>query len=449
MKDSEGLRELASLAEASGVMGRGSEGVTMLSGGADSACLTAAAVAVCGPSSVAAIHLNYGLRDDSDAGEEAARRLCAMLKIDLHIERPDLGAGNLQARAREARYAAAESLRARLGADWIATGHTRTDLAETILYRLAVSPGTRALRTMRVRRGRVIRPLLGTDRDRIRALARACGLPFADDPTNLDDRFARNRIRLEVAPVLRELGPQLERNIALTHAELVSEGELLEQYAAEALEGAGGGEGGPVERAALEAMHPALRRIALRRMAERASGRSIPLGAPEVAQIERALAGSESRVLELGRGVRAICEAQTVRFETGEAERPEPAVLTVPGTARFGEWEVRAERLDPAPAPAGDLALIDPGKAGERLVVRSWQRGDRIQPLGMSGRKSLQDLFVDVKVPRSLRPRLPVVVSGGEILWVAGVAVSERHRHRGSGGAIVLTARAVGAGRSQ
>ncbi|MGI8728025.1 MAG: tRNA lysidine(34) synthetase TilS [Solirubrobacterales bacterium] len=446
MKDSEGLRELASLVEASGLVPRGSEGVALLSGGADSACLTAALVAVCGPSSVAAIHLNYGLRDDSDAGEEAARRLCARLKIDLHIERPDLGAGNLQARAREARYAAAERLRTRLGAEWIATGHTRTDLAETLLYRLAVSPGTRALRTMRTRRGRVLRPLLEVDRDRLRTLARACELPFADDPTNLDDRFARNRIRHEVAPVLREIGPQLERNLALTHAELVEEGELLEQYAAVELGSAGEVEGGAVASTTLEGMVPVLRRIALRRMAERVAGTSVTFGSAELRRVERALAGTESRTVELGRGLRAICEAGTVRFTTGEAEPPDPATLSVPGTARFGGWEVRAEVVDPAPSPEGDLALIDPSVVGDRLEVRSWRQGDRIQPLGMSGRKSLQDLFVDAKVPRSLRRRLPVVARGEEIIWVAGVAVSEGHRHRGDGAAIVITARAVGRG---
>ena len=77
-----------------------------------------------------------------------------MLGIELEVERPELGEGNVQAEAREARYAAAERLRRRAGLDWIATGHTRTDLAETVLYRLATSPGRRALLGLRPRRGR-------------------------------------------------------------------------------------------------------------------------------------------------------------------------------------------------------------------------------------------------------------------------------------------------------
>ena len=199
----------------------------MLSGGADSACLAAAAVAVCGPQAIAAIHVNYGLQAEAEQAEDAARALCAKLRIDLHIERPELEGGNLQARARTARYEAAERLRAKLGADWIATGHTRTDVAETLLYRLAVSPGSRALLGLAARNGRVIRPLLGLTRASTRRLAPAAGLPFADDPSNAEPLFARNRIRAEVVPLLEEIGPELERNVAETQAELAEDAELI------------------------------------------------------------------------------------------------------------------------------------------------------------------------------------------------------------------------------
>jgi tRNA(Ile)-lysidine synthase TilS/MesJ len=124
------------------------------------------------------------------------------------VERPELAEGNVQAEAREARYAAAERLRLARGLDWVATGHTRTDLAETVLYRLATSPGRRALLGLRERRGRVIRPLLSLDREEARRLVTEAGLPFADDPTNTEPVFARNRIRNEVLPVLREIGPE-------------------------------------------------------------------------------------------------------------------------------------------------------------------------------------------------------------------------------------------------
>ena len=163
-----------------------------------------ALASLCGPESVSALHVNYGLRLDSDADERAARTLCAKLRIDLHVERPELGEGNMQARAREARYAAAERLRERLGAEWVATGHTRTDLAETVLYRLACSPGTRPLLGLPPRSGRRRPPAaLDLPRRRPAPSPRRPALPFVDDPSNETPRFARNRIRNEVMPGAR------------------------------------------------------------------------------------------------------------------------------------------------------------------------------------------------------------------------------------------------------
>jgi tRNA(Ile)-lysidine synthase len=94
-----------------------------------------------------------------------------------------------------------------------------------------------------------------------------------------------------------------------------------------------------------------------------------------------------------------------------------------------GRWEVRAE-LHPSPVePAGpELATLDASALGGRLEVRTWREGDRIRPLGMQGTKSLQDLFVDRGVPRSMRREVPLVTVDGEVAWVAGVAVSEDFR---------------------
>src|SRR5918996_1077931 len=227
------LSDLARAVRESGLIAAGSRGIALVSGGADSVATTAALVEVLGPEAVTALHLNYGLRPDSDEDESTVRNLSDRLGIELQVERPELGEGNVQAEAREARYRSAERLRLSRGADWIATGHTRTDLAETVLYRLATSPGRRGLLGLRPRRGAVVRPLLALDRDEVRRLAAEAGLPFRDDPTNAEPLFARNRIRNEVLPVLREIGPRAEETIAETQEELAEEAEALEGSAPE------------------------------------------------------------------------------------------------------------------------------------------------------------------------------------------------------------------------
>jgi tRNA(Ile)-lysidine synthase len=445
------LDALKEAAEASGLVDSTSDGVVMVSGGADSACAAAALAAVVGPERLHALHVNYGLRDAAGSDEQTARRLCAALRIDLHVERvkrEDLGPGNVQAAARAARYLAAERLRSRFGVTWIATGHTRSDVAETVVYRLAKSPGSRALLGMSPRAGRVIRPLLSLSREETRALAMAAGLPFADDASNLDPAFARNRIRAEVLPALARLSPESERNIAETRAELSEEAALLERVAFEALERAGTGPSDTrLDAQALHAWEPALQRLALRSLAERAAGRQIALGRARAAQIARLAAEPEGGEIQIGGGVSAICESGAVFFRATDpldaAPEPAPGILTLPGRCQVGDWEVRAE-LHPAPvAPAGpELATLDAAAIGEPLHVRTWQQGDRIRPLGMGGTKTLGDLFADRGVPRSQRTRVPVVTCGGRVAWVAGVAVSDDFRlGADTKSAAVLTAR--------
>jgi tRNA(Ile)-lysidine synthase len=417
----------------------------MVSGGADSACAAAGLAEVCGTPNVGAVTLNYGLREGADADEAVCRDLCARLGIDLEVVRVDLDAkGNLQAAARDARYAAAERLRARRGADWIATGHTRTDLAETLLYRLAVSPGRRALLGLPARRGRIIRPLLELDRADTRRLAESLGLPFADDPTNEDPAFARARIRAEVLPVLRDLGPA-ERNIAETRAELAEEADVLDRLVAELLDSAGaGGDVAAISADALAGAEPALARFALRALAERAARRDVALGRERAAEIMRLAASSEGGRVDLGGGLRAACEGGFVSFSAAAADAaPQPALLSIPGECRFGRWVVRAELVGAPVEPAGpERATLDAGALGEELLVRAWSDGDRMRPLGLGGSKTLQDLFTDQRVPRSMRHSLPVVESAGRVAWVAGVAVSEEFKlTEATSDVAILTAR--------
>jgi tRNA(Ile)-lysidine synthase len=428
------IEALAEEVAASGLIEQRSSGVVLVSGGADSACAAAALVGHCGPESISALHVNYALRLDSDEDERAARTLCAKLRIDLHVARPDLGDGNVQALAREARYEAAERLRGRLGCDWIATGHTRTDLAETFIYRLAASPGTRPLLGLAPRRGKVVRPLHAITRAQSRAFAADAGLPFVDDPSNASPAYARNRIRSEVLPVLTGISSEAERNIAATHAELHEEADLLADVVAEELERAGAGTGAEIDAAVLEPMGPGLRRLVLRELAERALGRPVPLNRSRAAKISRLAGRAEGGEAQLGDGLRAICESGRVRFEVTKpgGERAavlEPVRMSVPGRARFGDWELIVQLEEGPVEPAGpELATLDAAALGSQLEVRAWRSGDRIRPLGMGGTKSLQDLFTDHGVPRSERPRVPVVTAGGVVAWVAGVAVSEEFR---------------------
>jgi tRNA(Ile)-lysidine synthase len=245
-------------------------------------------------------------------------------------------------------------------------------------------------------------------------------------------------------PVLEQVGPAAEATIAETQAELREESEVLERLAAEALgaAAAAGASLSSIGAEALAGLDPAVRRLAMRALAERAAGRPVALGRERAARIWRLARAPEGGVVELGGGLEARAEHGQLIFALSGEEPVADATLLVPGSCRFGAWEVRAELREPPPHPSGsDAAVLDPEALDGALLVRRWHEGDRIRPLGLDGSKSLQDLFTDLKVPRSLRRTLPVVISGERIAWIAGVAVSrEFAASPGSPRAAVLSA---------
>ena len=417
----------------SGLVSERSSVLALISGGADSTALLHGLATLLGRGAVAGLHVNHELRDAAEDDQRFCEELCRDLGVNLHVERaPVRGPGNVEGRAREARYRAAEAVRAREGLDWIATGHTASDNAETILYRLVSSPGRRALLGISPRRGRLIRPLLAVWSDETRRHCREAGLAWREDESNRDRSFARNRLRLDVLPELRKVHPAADANLLATAAELREEGALLDDAVAAAIADAGAGGMPPaIEASRMAAMAPVLRRLVLRRLAEQAASAPVALDADRAREIERVAERGGTAYVDLGGGVRAVCEYGLIRFTAGpEPDGAEPVELPVPGSCRFGHWEVFSRLERPGASERPDLGsldepLLDAHRLRPPLIVRRWSKGDRMRPLGLDGTKSLQDLFTDRKVPRSLRHALPLVESGGEIAWVAGVAVSE------------------------
>ena len=223
--------------------------------------------------------------------------------MELAVHRPRRPEGNLQAWARDARYAEAARLAAERDAD-VAAGHTASDQVETVLYRLAASPGRRALLGMRARDGRLIRPLLGAWRADTEAWCAEHGLPWREDPTNATDAFARNRARHGLVPALRELHPAAEANVLRTVELLRDEAAVLDAAVTAVLAEAGD----PPRVDHLRALPPALARLVLQRLADAAGGQAVGHRADEI------LALAEHGALDVGGGLRARIEGGRLEF---------------------------------------------------------------------------------------------------------------------------------------
>jgi tRNA(Ile)-lysidine synthase len=289
--------------------------VALLSGGRDSVCMLDLAVRGAGPDAVTALHVNYGLRDDSDEDERHCTALCDSLGATLAIERPRRpeGPGNLQAWARDSRYAAAAGLAEERGAT-IVTGHTADDQVETILYRLASSPSRRALLGMRPHDGRLARPLLGFIRAETTAYCEQRGLAWREDSSNAELAYARNRVRHGLLPELAKIHPAAAENVLRTAALLRDEAEVLDALVEAELDGSGDSARGTIALARLAELPPALARLVLQRLADAAAGRPVP-GAARFAEQVSGLRRTGTATLDLGGGVRAVAESGILRAE--------------------------------------------------------------------------------------------------------------------------------------
>jgi len=288
--------------------------LVLLSGGRDSVCVLDLAVRARGPEAAGALHVNYGLREEADEDERHCGALCDRLGVALAVERPRRpeGAGNLQAWAREARYAAAVRL-AEASAATIVTGHTADDQVETILYRLASSPSRRALLGMRPRDGRLARPLLGTTRAEVTAYCEERGLAWRDDASNEEADYKRNLLRRELIPALERIHPAAKENVLRTAALLREEAELLDSLVDAELAGGEGAAPGTIRLARFAELHPALRRLVLQRLADQAAGRPVAGAARFADQVASLSRGGSA--LDLGSGVRAVLESGALRAE--------------------------------------------------------------------------------------------------------------------------------------
>ena len=350
-----------------------------VSGGPDSTALLIA-LHEAGRDIVAA-HYDHALREGSDAVACQVAGLCARLSVALITERRSrpLPKGSIQAAARELRYAFLDRARAEAGADWVVTAHTADDLVEGAVLHLLRGCGIAGLRGMPARRDRYVRPMLRVWRKDVSDLLERRGVAAYQDPSNLDERFARVRVRRHILPALERDRPGITRRL---HAAALAAAKL--QEAAEK------------EPTAVEA---------LKRLYADAGGRRPGLSRAHLeAMLRLAGGGRGGRGVDLPGGLRFRIVGKLMQIVPSQPARP-TVRLDVHSCA--GCSEESAVHL----------------REGFELRLGRRRPGLRMRPLGGRGSRKLQDIFVDARVPREDRDAWPLVFAGDRLAWVPGVAV--------------------------
>lgn len=430
----------------------GARVVVGLSGGPDSVCLARMLDSL--GYKVVAVHCNFHLRgDESQRDEQFVHALCRQMGWTLHRADFDTEAYareqkvSIEMAARQLRYERFRTLRHEVSAEAIAVGHHQDDNIETLLLNAVRGTGIRGLCGMQPRNGDVVRPLLCLTRRDILAYLQDIGQDYVTDRTNLEDDYARNKVRLDILPLLQRINAGAMKNLASTQENLAEVQKVyqhaIRQALAECVE----------QKADVETQAGNGFLIHIPKLLSQPSPISVlhealsPLGFNK-AQLEDIIAALHDcgRVFTAD-GSRLLIDRQHIIVEASPSSgalrftRDDAALLPSSGALRFtrnaSSPSLPVPVSIPAPLPVSAVtiqkdprhAYLDADKLHGPLTLRTPRQGDTFAPFGMGGRrKLLSDFLTDQKLTRFEKERQPLLMDGDEIVWVVGLRTSELYR---------------------
>ncbi len=433
--------------------------VVGVSGGADSICLLHLLASHYSDLTVGCVYIDHRLRpDETEAEKQLVQALCKKLGLEftcLEIDVPtevSKSGESVEACARTLRYDAFDKCAEDAGAKFIAVGHTRDDQVEEVLLRLIRGSGLKGLSGMDYRSGRVIRPLLDATKAEVLEYLEHHHLSYCEDSSNRSRRFLRNRVRLDLLPLLEhEFNPAIRDSLTRMAGVFKAEDAYLQDHMSRAYSrvvvgSKGGAKPGDspaqhrLQIASFFALHLALQRRVLEELCWKMTCRPNAMMIDNIIEFAgRATNGSE---MHLPGRLRLIKEPDALlfsRLDAGQSNRQKLAAqvslhaeITGSGTYRIEELQmslqifISAEPLDPTEAEKKTM-ILDADRVAFPLVLRTPKPGERFRPLNGPGSKKISRYLSDKKIPAHLRSRYPILSHQGQpdILCIVGLAIAE------------------------
>jgi tRNA(Ile)-lysidine synthase len=378
-------------------------------------------------------HCNFQLRGaEADAEQQFCHMLARQLDVPFYtvnFETKAYATGNkisIQMAARELRYRWFEEVRLTHGYEAVALAHHQNDTIETILLNLTRGTGIAGLHGILPRNSRLVRPLLFMSRDEIAAIVESDQLAYMEDSSNASTKYARNKLRHEVVPKLKELNPNLEATFARNLLHFKELEQLLKKQVAKTREKICREKDGEVHLSieAIKALEP--RRLLLTELLK-----DHGFNETMVDDLLSSLGKHSGRQFASGTHT-LILDRDHIILSPLRVDNA-PALLINEGdkTVNWGGHQINitfAEAGTPI-IPHGNKAYVDVEMLVYPLTIRSWQQGDTFVPLGMKGTKKLSDLFIGLKIPVHQKANIPIMVNGNnEVIWVAGHRMDDRYK---------------------
>ena len=402
------------------------------SGGADSTCLLLALKQIHG--NVEAVYVNHQLRGtESNEEEQFVRKFCEKKGIPLHVETIKWyrAPSDLEQAARRRRYRHLAKVALELGVQKVAIAHHADDVAETFLLNLFRGSGPSGLEGIRPQRGIYIRPMLQCTRKDVLAFLKSGRVKYFTDSSNMNLSHRRNRVRKELIPYIQQhFNAAFPQAIVRTSRWIAAQNQLL----TELLEPYGNllqqvqGEW-RMDRLQWLQLPSGLQK-ALLKMFLHTIDPDLKVGSRNLGAFMKAI--QDSKQLELPGYLQVHTTERFVRF-LRKKSRIGPAEVDVPGPGNY-RFPVGDATLAFAVTsmnhyhPGKNVAYLDADKASFPLYIRNWKKGDTFQPLGMSGRKKLSDFWIDKKVPRENRKKIPLVFKDDDLIWLGGHQIHNNYK---------------------
>lgn len=401
-------------------------------------------------------HLDHGLRGEhSTADADFVVQTCAKLGVDCTVEAADVPAFQREHRmsieeaAREARYGFLARVAEKVGVAAVVTGHTSDDQIETVLMNFIRGSGLRGLRGMLPTSQRridgidvtILRLLLNLSKQDTIAYCEALDLLPRFDESNLSTEMMRNRVRLELLPLMREMNPAFGDAVLRLSRNAEDALAVLDKAVDAAWSDAVAEEGKiiRIDREKFRALDGPVRTHLIIRVLSQVKGEARGIERVHIEEATRAVLESPGTQLHLPDGLRLAVEQRSAviyaKCDARVTTSFDPSSLTVPGVTTVGEWRITTQRIETS---LGKSPRYEVEQSPERFVerfgcavdiaslkVRTRLKGDRFQPLGMSGTKKLKDFMIDDKIPNSTRDSVPLIVTSRGIAWVVGWRIAE------------------------
>ncbi len=393
-------------------------------------------------------HFNHCLRPGEDEEETRfVKDLAEHMGLRFELGKATTGLadgnGSLEEKARNARYLFLEKVRGRYDAQKIAMGHNLNDQAETVLMRLLRGSGPSGLSGIPpVREGVIIRPLIEVTRDEILSHLDHRGVRYMTDSSNMKGDFLRNRIRLNLLPVLKKYQPRIIERLGTTAEIMRTDEEWLEAEAEKWLRrnsDKGGYGEVKIPLPLFLGLHEAIRTRIIRSALKSAGAGLRRINQSHYESVNGLAHKNKAQCrVSLPNGLTVLKIYDKLIFTKEQQENKEDFCyfLEVPGVFCLEKLGCSIS-LEEEPNDnlydwntSSKTAFLDAERLVYPLKIRNFKAGDRFVPLGMKGHRKLKDLFIDLKIPSSARSRIPILTSGNEIVWVCGLRVDERYRVR-------------------